>query len=204
MKLYYAETPNPRKPCAVAKYLQSPVEYVRVDLRKGEHQAPAYLAINPNGNVPALEDGALRLWESCAIMCYLARRAESDLWPNDERQIDIVRWLSWDIAHFSRTAGTLFFEHVVKRWIGGGDPDPAAVEEATAAFKQYAAVLNDHLQGRKYLVGTGLTVADFAVASLLPYADQSHLPLDKFTEIQRWHVRINELEAWREPFPIVN
>jgi len=204
MKLYYAETPNPRKPCAVAKYLQSPVEYVHLDLSKGEHQAPAYLAINPNGNVPALEDGAMKLWESCAIMCYLARKAGSDLWPNDDRQIDIVRWLSWDIGHFSHAAGTLLFEHVVKGWIGAGDPDPAAVNEATAAFKQCAAVLNNHLRGRKYLVGTGLTVADFAVATLLPYADQSHLPLDGFPEIQRWHARLNELEAWREPFPAVN
>jgi glutathione S-transferase len=92
MKLYYFETPNPRKPCAVAKYLNSPVEFVRVDLAKGEHQSTEYLAINPNGKVPALSDGDFNLWESHAIMAYLATKADSELWPQDNaRQIDILR-----------------------------------------------------------------------------------------------------------------
>ena len=57
MKLYYFETINGQKVCAVAKYLDAPVEYVHVDLAKGEHKTPAYLAINPNGKIPALVDG---------------------------------------------------------------------------------------------------------------------------------------------------
>lgn len=69
MKLYYFETPNARKPCAVAKYLGSPVEFVRVDLTRHEQKQPAFLAVNPNGRVPALEDGDFKLWESHAIMC---------------------------------------------------------------------------------------------------------------------------------------
>jgi glutathione S-transferase len=52
MKLYYSDTTNPRKACAVARYLNSPVEFVHIDLAKGEHKTPDYLAINPNGKVP--------------------------------------------------------------------------------------------------------------------------------------------------------
>ena len=74
MKLYYFETINPQKACAVARYLNSPVEFVRVDLAKGQHKSPDYLAINPNGKVPALVDGDTKLWESNAIMCHLAAR----------------------------------------------------------------------------------------------------------------------------------
>ena len=84
MKLYYSDTLNPRKACAVARYLNSPVEFVHVDLAKGEHKTPDYLAINPNGKVPALTDGDLKIWESNAIMCHLARKAGSDLWPRDD------------------------------------------------------------------------------------------------------------------------
>ena len=113
MKLYYFETPNARKACAVARHLDAPVEFVRVDLTKGEHKAPTFLTINPNGKVPALEDGEMRLWESAAIMAYLADKAGSDLWPKDARQIDVIRWLTWDAMHFSRHAATLFFEQVV-------------------------------------------------------------------------------------------
>lgn len=70
MKLYYFETPNSRKPGAVAKHLNSLVEFVQIDLSKGEHQTPEYLVMNPNGKVPALADGDVRLWEGHAIMAY--------------------------------------------------------------------------------------------------------------------------------------
>ena len=155
MKLYYFETPNARKACAVARYLNAPVEFVRVDLTKGEHKAPAFLAINPNGKVPALEDGEVRLWESAAIMCYLADRAGSGLWPKDARQIDVIRWLSWDAMHFSRHAGTLFFQQVVKPHFGLGDPDLAAIDEAMGFFRQFAGVLNSHLKAGATWSATG-------------------------------------------------
>src|SRR5919106_4774639 len=144
MKLYYFETPNGRKACAVARYLSAPVELVRVDLTKGEHKAPAFLAINPNGKIPALEDGEVRFWESMAIMCYLADKAASSLWPKDARQIDVIRWLSWDAMHFSRHGGTLFFQRVVKPHFSLGEPDLAAIDEATGFFRQFAGVLNSH------------------------------------------------------------
>src|SRR3954470_23409904 len=108
MKLYYFETPNGRKPCAVAKYLGLSVDFVRVDLAKGEQRLPQYLASNPNGKIPVLEDGEVKLWESPAIMCYLAHKAGSELWPKDDLlKIDLIRWLNWDTAHFSRHAGRL-------------------------------------------------------------------------------------------------
>ncbi|MEM7226533.1 MAG: glutathione S-transferase family protein [Pseudomonadota bacterium] len=201
MKLYYFETPNPRRACAVARYLNSPVEFVRVDLGAGQNRTPDFLAINPNGKVPALADGEAKLWESNAIMAYLARKAGSDLFPNDDRQIEILRWLSWDLAHFSRHGGTLLFEHFIKGRFGMGEPDPERVEEATGFFKRFAAVLNDHLKGRDTLVGDGLTIADFAVACMLPSADLAKLPLEGCLEIDRWHGKLMELPAWREPFP---
>jgi glutathione S-transferase len=202
MRLYYAETLNPRKACAVARHLGSPVEWVRVDLGKGEQRTPGFLAINPNGKVPALVDGDTRLWEANAIMCHLSLKAGADLWPRDERrQIEVVRWLSWDASHFTRHAGTLYFHNVIKPLLGLGDPDPAATGEATGYFRQFAAVLDAHLGGRTYLVGDALSVADFAVAVSLPYAERARLPLDEFPEVRRWHARLCELPAWREPFP---
>ena len=201
MKLYYFETLNPRKVCAVAKYLGSPVEFVRVDLGKGEHKAPGYLAINPNGKVPALSDGNLRLWESNSIMAYLARAAGSDLWPNGADQIDVLRWLSWNSEHFTRHAGALYFQNLIKPQFLKAAPDPKAIAEATGFFRQFAQVLDDHLRGRKYLVGDGLTIADFAVAVALPYAQKAQIPVGEFAEVERWHARLNELPAWREPFP---
>lgn len=202
MKLFYMETLNPQKACAVAKHLNSPVEFIRIDLTKGEQKDPAFLAINPNGKVPTLEDGATKLWEADAIMCHLARAAGSDLWPSDaERQIEVIRWLSWSANHFTRHAGALYFEHIIRPMFGMGPPDAAAVSEAIPFVKRFGGVLNDHLRGRKYLVGDRLSVADFAVGITLPYADKAQIPLGGFPEIARWHARLNELPAWREPFP---
>lgn len=202
MKLYYSDVLMPRKACAVARHLNSPVDYIYLDLARGEHKRPDYLALNPNGKVPTLVDGERSVWESNAVMCHLADKAGSDIWPNDVRQIEIVRWLSWDSDQFTRYSGALYFEHIIKPRFGLGDPDPAAVEEATRDFRRSAKVLDDHLRGRSYLVGDALTVADFAVAVTLPYAKDAKIPIGDFAEIQRWHARLNELEAWREPFPL--
>jgi glutathione S-transferase len=62
-------------------------------------------------------------------------------------------------------------------------------------------VLNDHLRGRTFLVGDAPSLADFAVGITLPYAKIAHIPVAEFPEIERWHDRLNELPAWREPFP---
>jgi len=201
MKLFYEQTINPRKACVVARYLNSPVDYVHIDLSKGENRTPEYLAINPNGKVPSLEDGDLKLWEANAIMCHLARTAKSDLWPDGAKQVEVMRWLSWNADHFTRHAGSLYFQHIIKPAIGIGAPDEAAVKEATGFVRRFAAVLNDHLRGRKYLLGDALTIADFATAITLPYAAKAKIPVEEFPEIMRWHARLNELPAWREPFP---
>jgi glutathione S-transferase len=201
MKLYYFETLNPRKACAVARYLGSPVEFVRIDLAKGENRTPEFLAINPNGKVPAFTHGDRRLWEADAIMGYLAKVERSDLLPSDERQIEVMRWLSWSSQHFTRHAGMLYFQHIIKPGFFDTAPDAKEVEEATGFFKRFAEVLNDHLRGRKYLLGDSMTIADFSAAVTLPYAEKIKLPLARFPEIERWHARLNELPAWRQPFP---
>jgi glutathione S-transferase len=130
MKLFYSETLNPRKTCAVAKYLGAPVEYILVDLAKGENRTQEFLGLNPNGKVPVLEDGDTRLWEANAIMCHLERVADSDLWPREDRQIEVLRWLSWSSDHFTRHAGSLYFHYLIKPYLGMGEPDAEAVAEA--------------------------------------------------------------------------
>lgn len=201
MQLYWYDTVNPRKACAVAKYLQSPVDFVHVNLARGEHRTPGYLALNPNGKVPTLVDGARVLWESTAIMCHLAARSDSDLWPQDDRQVEVMRWLSWDLAQFYRAGGTLYFEYLIKPRFGLGDMDPEAVKQATRDWRHLATILDTHLRDRRWLVGDSMSIADFAVAGFLPYAESAHIPLQEFPAIHRWHERLNELEAWRDPYP---
>lgn len=202
MKLYFSETLMPRKVCAVARYLGSPLEYVRLDLRKGEHRSPEFAALNPNRKVPALVHDGGTLWESNAIMCFLSQAAGADLWPGEvDRQIEAIRWLCWDLQHFTRYTGTLYFEHVIKADFGIGEPDPKEVEEALGYVRKYAAILDEHLKGRNFLVGDSLTVADFAVGVALPYAQRARIPVDEFPELARWYAGMETLPGWLEPFP---
>ena len=201
MKLYYSDVLAPRKTCALAKYLKAPVEYIYLDFAKGEHKTPAYLALNPNGKVPTLVDGTRVLWEADAIMCHLAARADSDLWPQDDRQIEVLRWLSWAGQEFNPLASELYFQYIIKPRFNLGEPDVDAVARAQDGFRWRAVILENHLQGRRWLVGKTLTVADFALAITLPYAEAARIPLAEFPAVQRWHAALCEIDAWREPFP---
>jgi len=86
MKLYgFPASPNTWKVRALASYVKVPLEFEFVDLTKGAQQAPAYLALNPTGRAPTLVDGDFNLWESNAILQYIAGKVSTPLWPNDAR-----------------------------------------------------------------------------------------------------------------------
>ncbi|MFT3921579.1 MAG: glutathione S-transferase family protein [Myxococcales bacterium] len=204
MQLYYFETMNPRKACFVAKHLSLPIDYVRVDFTKGEQRRPEYLALNPNGRAPTLVDGERTLWESVAIMAHLARKAESELWPlhDADSLTEVLRWISWDAFHFAPHAGTFYFELYIKPLLGLGNPSRDKLEEREPLLRRSARVLDGHLEGRKYLVGERLSLADVCVAVLLPMAEEIQLPLVEFGNIRRWHAGLMELPAWRNPWPV--
>lgn len=205
MKLYYCKTTNPRKVCALAKHLALDVDYEYVDLfARAQHQ-PKFAAINPNNKVPVLVDGQTTVIESTAIMMYLARAADSALWPeNFKQQVEIVQWLSWDSAHLSRHASTVYFEHIIKPMAFNGEPDPETVREAVGFFTSFARILDEHLAERPFLVAEDLTIADFGTACVMTVAQEqalSELPLGDFPHICRWLARLSELPAWRDPWP---
>src|SRR5437868_2922509 len=105
MRLYvHRLSPNALKAMITAEHCGSPVELVDVDLGGGEQRGDPYRAINPNGLVPALVDGDFTLWESNAIMQYLAEKAGNrTLWPDDARgRADVSRWQLWDVGKLQR------------------------------------------------------------------------------------------------------
>lgn len=203
MKLYYFETMNPRKVCALAKHLGSPVEYVRTDLGQGAHKAPDYLARNPNGLVPLLVDNGRSIWESTAIMVHLAQKSGSEMWParDPDKLVEVMRWLSWTNSHWNGVTGPFYFEHIIKAMFGLGEPDEAMLEKNQRGFHRFAKVLDQQLATRRFLAGDSMTIADFATAVLLPYADQIKLPIADYRSIQRWHNELLQLDAWRNPWP---
>ena len=204
MKLYgFPLSPNTWKVRAVIAHLGLPVEEVFVDLSKGEQTAPSYLMLNPTGRTPTLVDGDFVLWESTAIINYLASKTPSTLWPDDARaQADIMRWQSWLLQHWGPQAcQPLIFERLVKAMMNMGPPDAAAVAKGTQAFEKEARVLDAHLARQSHLLATGLTLADFSVAAPLFYANEAELPLAPYPHVRDWFSRVSALPAWRDTAP---
>jgi glutathione S-transferase len=204
MKLYaFPPSPNSWKVRAIAAHLGVPLEIEFVDLTKGGSHTPEFLAINPTGRTPALVDGDFKLWESAAIMEYIASQKPNSLWPNDARsRADITRWQSWTLAHWGKEAcEPLVFERMVKTFLNLGAPDEAAVAKGLECFNKEARMLDAHLGRQPCLVGKELTLADFSVAAPLFYAEQAGMPLAPYGHVKDWFGRVSALPAWRETAP---
>lgn len=175
------------------------VELVTVDLTKGAQRAPEYLALNPNGRVPVLDDAGFVLWESHAIMQYLADGTPGQtLFPSDRRpRADVARWMFWHAHHFSTGIGILNRERMVKRLLGLGDPDPSEVARGEALVRQYGAILDAHLAGKSWIVGDALTLADLSIAAELSSMERAQLPLGDCRNVQAWFARITARDAWK-------
>ena len=198
MKLHIVPgSPHSRKVEAVALHLGLHVEIQEHNLFAGDLRKAAYLAINPNGRVPALEDGNFVLWESIAITQYMAERSgNQQLLPRDPRaRADVLRWQSWDLAHFSRHFGALAFETVAKPR-RGLPTDAAAVERAQAELARSAPVLDACVADRRYLVGEDVTLADYSLVMLEGY--RSLVPFDwsAYTHLNSYLDRLSQLEPW--------
>jgi glutathione S-transferase len=193
--------PSPRafKVLAVAHHLGLDYEFALCDLTKGDQKSAAYTVLNPNQRMPSLEDGAFQLWESNAIIQYLAtKKPESGLLPRDEpSRADVARWQFWESTTWDPACAILVFERAVKRFFGGGAPDPVEVEKGLQKFHRAAGVLDAHLRGRSYVCGDRLTLADFALGADLTMAEPAQLPLENYGEIRRWSARLAELPAWQ-------
>lgn len=206
MKLYtFAASPNSLRVFAVAHELGQDLELVPVDLTKGEHLKPEFLKLNPNHKIPTLVDGDFVLWESTAIMLYLAYKGGGKLIPADPKpRAQMHQWISWNTAHMGPACATFLFENMVKGMLKLGDPDPKRLAQGEEEFARFGAVLNEHLKGRKHIVGEGRTIADHHVFSSFVHAGLCGLPVTQFPEIQRWCGEMAASGPWQKALAVLH
>ena len=188
MKLYQLPvSPSCQKVVAVAHEVGVPLELATVELFKGEARTPAMLAKNPNGKVPILEDGDFVLWESTAMLAYIAAKAgRADLAPTTPRErAEVDRWTLWEGAHFGPAIRKVAFERIVKKLAGLGAPDEAVVKVGIEEFAARASVLEQSLGTKEYLCGR-LTIADFALAPLAALAASCGLDFEPYPRAKAW------------------
>jgi glutathione S-transferase len=163
-------------------------EFIPVNLQAGEHKRPEFLAINPAGKVPVLVDGDLVLPESAAIVLYLAEKyPEKGLMPARlEQRAQVYRWVLFAVTELEqplwRMAKHRFLYPENKRL-------PQDIDLAREDFTAMAAVLERHMQGRQYIVGDRISVADCVTAYLMDWANEHHL-LDGFPDLTAYLQRM--------------
>ena len=205
MKLYFHPmSGNSRRVLLVATHLDIPLERVVVDLTKGEQRGAPHLSRNPNGRVPVLEDDGFVLWESRAIMQYLAEKTPGQtLLPTDPRdRAEVTRWLFWCAAHMAPANTVLVLENFVKG-LTGRTPDAAEIARGEALVAQYAPILDAHLADRTWVAHDRVTLADFSLAASFALAGPARLPIAHHANLRAWLGRVQELDAWKRTVPPV-
>jgi glutathione S-transferase len=198
MKLYSNPlSPNCRKVHALVKNFGLELEVETVDLRAGAQRQPWYLAINPNGKVPSLIDGDKTIWESNAILAYLAGRQDTSVWPKTDERYEIMKWMSWESCHFAPPVGKIIGQ-IIFAPMRGAEPDHKVIQQGIEEFRRYAAVANGQLERTKFLTGDKPTIADFAVAVWLGYERICGLPVSEYAQLLRWGKAMRDIPGGAE------
>ena len=193
-------SPRGFKVLFAAEQLGIDYEMVFVDFGKQAQRGAGFTALNPNQRMPVLEDGEYVLWESNAIVQYLASlKPESGMLPSDlKARMAAVKWQFWESAHWDPAAAIFMFENVVKALFGIGAPDPAELKRGTELMARLAPILEGQLQKTRFVAGDTLTVGDISLGSTLLSAEQAKMPLEDYRGIQRWITEIRATPGWQK------
>jgi glutathione S-transferase len=189
-----------RRVNTAAKIMGIELERVNVDLFKGESQTDEFKSrLNPHGLTPVLEDGDFILWESSAINLYLANKVNSPLVGiTQEERFQVLQWMFWSGEQWRTFTTTLFNERVGKA-VMGLPKDESLIKFSEGKIRAAAKVLDQHLEGREFMVGNALTFADIDIAAPFSQVDRAKLPFKEYANLIAWNDNLlRSFPAWAE------
>ncbi len=187
LKIYGADLSTPScKVRFVANELGLDYEYKQVDLVKGENRLEGHLKLHPAGKVPVIDDDGFILFESSAIIRYLAVKCESPLYPAGLKQRAVVdQWSDFSSHHVGSPMGRVLFNRVFAPFLNQ-EVDERSISENLAFLERFLPVVDKPLEERRYLAGGELTLADFNLLAALDPAEVAQVDLSKYLNITRW------------------
>lgn len=192
----FAMSPNTKR--ARLGLEESGVSYTfhDVDLMTGAHRQAPYTDLNPTARVPALVDGDYKLWESNAILEYVAELAKDKrLGPESPKErADIAKWMFMGAAHLSPNIARIF-AHTIR--LPEEKRIPQLVTEGRAEVDRCLGPLDAALAGKSWLVGDRLTIADLSLAPPLTAAGMLQIDLSRFPNVTAWLARITSRDSWK-------
>ena len=173
-------------------------EYVTIDLTKGESQTEAYLAISPAGKVPAMDDDGFVLFESGAIVNYLANKAHSELYPQAlEQRALIDQWSDFTCGQVAMPMGKVLFNSVIYKFIGA-EKDDNSLAEGLALLDQYLPIIDAQLGKVSYLASDQLSLADMVLLAWLDPAELCEVDLSAYGNISRWRSQLKQEDFYTD------
>jgi GST-like protein len=193
--LYYAPTPNTWKASIMLEECELPYRTVPVDIMAGDQKKPEFLAINPNGRIPAIVDhdtpeGPLPVFESGAILIYLAEKTGRFLASSGRARADALGWLMWQMGGLGPIAGQA---HHFRRYAPAGN-DYSADRFVNEAARLYG-VMDAHLAQNEWLAGGAYSIADIASWGWVWYHRMHGQTLDDFPSVARWFFAMSDRPA---------
>jgi GSH-dependent disulfide-bond oxidoreductase len=189
---YYYKSPNGRKVLIALEEVGLPYQVHWVDISKGEQFSVDYLAISPGGKIPAIVDrdstgGAVALFESAAILIYLADKTGKLLAPDGAVRYRTLSWLSWQIGSQGPMLGqaTHFFSHARNH----GIEIPYVIERYEGEARRCYETMEDHLKQNEWF-GTEFSIADIALFPWTRTAKGQGIDLAKYPKVKAWSERI--------------
>ena len=179
----------------LAKELGLAYEHIPTEIGAAGARSPEFLAINPNGRLPAIDDDGFVLWESLAITLYLAKKHSlGKLYPSTlEDEARTWQWSLWSVQEVDRGVN-IWSLHALR--LPAGERDPERRAEALKVLQAPFGVLDRALDGRSYLLGHAFTVADLNVTSVISRAID--MDLSATPHLAQWLWRCLERKAARE------
>ncbi|MBY4676944.1 glutathione S-transferase C-terminal domain-containing protein [Marinobacterium arenosum] len=193
--LYTWGTPNGYKVSIMLEACQLPYQVHPINILEEEQFAPEFLTISPNNKIPAIVDPdgpagePVALFESGAILLYLAEKTGLFLPEEPRERLDCIQWLMWQMGGFGPFLGQA---HHFNRF--APEPVPYAIERYNKEARRLWQVLDRQLAGKRFVVGDDLTIADFAIYPwAMRYPWQSIDPAD-FPAVADWMELMGGLE----------
>lgn len=179
------------------------LEPAHVSLLAGEHLGAGFLAVNPNGAVPVLEDGDLRLTESSAILRYLAGKTDTAAWPAEARaRARVDAMMTWAQTNFYFYYGYLYCYPQLVEYTAYENAGTQAdvLRKGLEGSARYLAVLEDHIlgDGRPFLCGTTITLADYFMLPILALGELVAFDLTPWPRVLAWKTAMQARPAWAQ------
>ncbi|WP_120636257.1 glutathione S-transferase family protein [Ruegeria sp. EL01] len=176
-------------------------EPVFVDFFKGVTRTPEYRAdVNELGEAPVLIDGEFRTSQSGAIQAYVTEKSGKFGGKTREENYDILRWVLWDNHKLSSMAGLTRF---LINFLPEEHRNPDVIAFNQGRLKAAYDVLNNHLDGRDWIVGDGVTNADLSCCGYLYYPEPFGFDRTDWPHIDTWLTRLSEQSGWKHPYDLM-